>query len=154
MFYLFLASRALSPRHAEFFYEGFFYVLFLFVLWYYAVKKEKLEIQNIKLQKHFIIDFWHAALKRLCIWKLFIVVKKIVGIFHGNWKIRREIWINNKSTKTTRKSQGTDLFLVRIFLIRTEYGDLRSKSYTGKYRPEITPYLDTFHAVRVNSSVA
>ena len=38
--------------------------------------------------------------------------------------------------------------------IRTEYGDLQSKSYfpvfslnMGKYRPEKTPYLDTFHAV-------
>ena len=29
--------------------------------------------------------------------------------------------------------------------IRTEYGDLRS---TGKYGPEITPYLDTFYAVK------
>ena len=35
--------------------------------------------------------------------------------------------------------------------IRTEYGDLQSKSYfpvfspnMGKYRPEKTPYLDTF----------
>ena len=37
--------------------------------------------------------------------------------------------------------------------IRTEYGDLRSKfeysPNTGKHGPEITPYLDNFHAVTV-----
>ena len=34
--------------------------------------------------------------------------------------------------------------------IRTEYGDLNSvpSPNKGKYGPEITPYLDTFHAVR------
>ena len=37
------------------------------------------------------------------------------------------------------KFPNTELFLVRIFLY--------SVLYTGKYRPEITPYLDTFHAV-------
>ena len=38
--------------------------------------------------------------------------------------------------------------------IRIEYGDLRSKANKGvfspnsrKYRPEKTPYLDTFHVV-------
>ena len=30
--------------------------------------------------------------------------------------------------------------------IRTEYGDLFSPN-TGKYGPEVTRYLDTFHAV-------
>ena len=35
------------------------------------------------------------------------------------------------------KCPNTDFFLVRIFLIRTEYG------------PEKTPYMDTFHAVRI-----
>ena len=37
--------------------------------------------------------------------------------------------------------------------IRAEYGDLRSNlrisPNAGKYGPEITPYLDTFHAVYV-----
>ena len=50
------------------------------------------------------------------------------------------------------KCPHTELFLVRIFL----YSDLiwRDTPYlsvfcqnTGKYGPEITPYLDTFHAV-------
>ena len=41
--------------------------------------------------------------------------------------------------------------------IRTEYGDLRSKSpgfspNTGKYGPEITPYLETFHTVKVRQT--
>ena len=37
-----------------------------------------------------------------------------------------------------------------ISFIRTEYGDLLISLFspnTGKYGPEITPYLDTFHAV-------
>ena len=39
-------------------------------------------------------------------------------------------------------------FLYSVFsCTRTEYGDLRSNPNTGKYGPEKTPYLDTFHAV-------
>ena len=34
--------------------------------------------------------------------------------------------------------------------IRTEYGDLLFSLNTGKYRPEITPYLDTFHEAPVH----
>ena len=51
-----------------------------------------------------------------------------------------------------KKCPNTGLFLVRISCIRIEYEDLRDKSpysidpNTGKYGPEITPYLDTFHA--------
>ena len=39
-------------------------------------------------------------------------------------------------------------FLWSVFsCIPTEYGDLVFSANTGKYRPEETPYLDTFHAV-------
>ena len=47
---------------------------------------------------------------------------------------------------------NTELFLVRIFLysvrifLYTPYLSVFSPN-TGKYGPEITPYLDTFHAV-------
>ena len=50
------------------------------------------------------------------------------------------------------KCPNTKLFLVRIFL----YSDLIQRfdeqisifsPNTGKYRPEITPYLNTFHTV-------
>ena len=41
------------------------------------------------------------------------------------------------SLSLREKCPNTDFFLVRISLIRTEYG------------PEKTPYLDTFHAVYV-----
>ena len=34
--------------------------------------------------------------------------------------------------------------------IRTEYGDL---SNTGKYGPEVTLYLDTFHTVYTNGDM-
>ena len=56
------------------------------------------------------------------------------------------------------KCPNTDLFLVRIFL----YSDLiwRDTEYlsafcqnTGKYGPEITPYLDTFHAAIMMKNV-
>ena len=41
------------------------------------------------------------------------------------------------------KCPNTELFLVRIFLYSVRIFGLN----TGKYGPEITPYLDTFHAV-------
>ena len=53
------------------------------------------------------------------------------------------------------KCPNTELFLVRIFphsdRIRrdTEYLSLFSPN-AGKYGPEITPYLGTFHAVRTS----
>ena len=51
------------------------------------------------------------------------------------------------------KYPNTEFFLVRIFphsdWIRrdTKYLSLRIQSECGKYEPEKTPYLDTFHAV-------
>ena len=49
------------------------------------------------------------------------------------------------------KRPNTELFLVRIFCIRIEYGDLLHKfnPNAGKYGPEIIPYLSAFHAVFV-----
>ena len=46
------------------------------------------------------------------------------------------------------KCPNTELFLVRIFL----YLDWICPN-TGKYSPEITPYLDTFHAVTMSSNL-
>ena len=53
------------------------------------------------------------------------------------------------------KCPNTELFLVRIYCIRTEYGEILRYSdtlfvfrpNTGKYGPEITPYLDIFYAM-------
>ena len=42
------------------------------------------------------------------------------------------------------KTQIRSFFWSVYSCIRTEYGDLLN---TGKYGPEKTPYLDTFHAV-------
>ena len=39
------------------------------------------------------------------------------------------------------KCPNMELFLVRIFLYSV------FSPYAGKYEPEITPYLETFHAV-------
>ena len=41
------------------------------------------------------------------------------------------------------KRQNTEFFLVRIILY---YGNTGFSPNTGKYGPEKTPYLDTFHA--------
>ena len=42
-----------------------------------------------------------------------------------------------------KKCPNTELFLVLIFLY------LEYSTNTGKYGPEITPYLDTFYAVQI-----
>ena len=44
------------------------------------------------------------------------------------------------------KCLNTELFLVRIFLY-SDWIQENTDLNTGKYGPEITPYLDTFHAV-------
>ena len=64
------------------------------------------------------------------------------------------MWFLYKTDALREKCpNNTELFLVRIFphseWIRrnTKYLSVFS-SNAGKYKPEITPYLDTFHAVR------
>ena len=52
-------------------------------------------------------------------------------------------------TTPREKCPNTELFLVRIFL----YSDWMFSPNTKKYGPEITPYLDTFHAVIVDRVV-
>ena len=49
------------------------------------------------------------------------------------------------SRHCVKSVQIHSFFLVRIF----PYSGVFS-SITGKYKPEITPYLDTYHAVRFN----
>ena len=51
-------------------------------------------------------------------------------------------------TSLCEKCPNTEFFCFAFSRIQTEYGDLRSPN-TGKYRPEKTPYLDTFHAMNV-----
>ena len=46
-------------------------------------------------------------------------------------------------TALHKKCPNADLFLVLIFLY------LECSTNTGKYGPEITPYLDTFYAVQI-----
>ena len=40
-----------------------------------------------------------------------------------------------------------EVFSGPYFLGRTEYGEIEFSPNVGKYGPEKTPYLDTFHAV-------
>ena len=52
------------------------------------------------------------------------------------------------------KCLNTELFLVRNFLyLNWIQVNLHSQSNTGKYVPEKTPNLDTFHAVLVETTV-
>ena len=55
-------------------------------------------------------------------------------------------WIQLKWNKrTVRSVQIRSIFLSIFSRIRTEYGDLRSK--TGRYVPKKPPYLDIFYVV-------
>ena len=47
------------------------------------------------------------------------------------------------------KCPNMELFLVRIFPYSDSYLSVFSPD-AGKYGPEITPHLDTFHAVVIN----
>ena len=71
-------------------------------------------------------------------------------VFVQNWNFK-----NFKGTRTLcEKCPNKEKFLVRIFLYLdlvqtdTPYLSVFSPN-TGKYGPEITRYLDTFHAVRL-----
>ena len=62
------------------------------------------------------------------------------------------LWIQHLATLHSLKSVQIRSYFWSVFsCIRTEYGDLLRKSLfspnTGKHGPEITLYLDTFHAV-------
>ena len=50
------------------------------------------------------------------------------------------------------KNQSIDLFLVCIFLYSNWIQPEKFSPNTGKYGPEKTPYLDTFHVVKLISS--
>ena len=62
------------------------------------------------------------------------------------------MWIRIMHVSQREKCPNTELFLVRIFLysvrsfLYTPYLSVFSPN-TGKYGPEITPYLHTFHVV-------
>ena len=56
--------------------------------------------------------------------------------------------------KLREECTNAEFFLVRIFRIRSEYGEISSTHYlsvfssnAGKYGPKKTPYMKTFHAV-------
>ena len=55
------------------------------------------------------------------------------------------MWIKIMHVSQREKCPNTELFLVRSFLY-TPYLSVFSPN-TGKYGPEITPYLHTFHVV-------
>ena len=62
------------------------------------------------------------------------------------------LWIQHLATLHSLKSVQMRSYFWSVFsCIRTEYGDLLRKSLfspnAGKHGPEITLYLDTFHAV-------
>ena len=77
---------------------------------------------------------------------------------HLRWRLLLEIkrnidtkWVNLYQ-HYAKSVQIRSYFWSVFSCIRTEYGEIRSRlsPNTGKYGPEITPYLDTFHAVQDN----
>ena len=60
-----------------------------------------------------------------------------------SWKIFNQI---------LRENQSIDFFLVCIFLYSDWIQPEKFSPNTGKYGPEKTPYLDTFHVVKLISS--
>ena len=68
-------------------------------------------------------------------------------------------WSCSKISTLPEKCPNIELFLVLFSCIRTEYGNLQGYFWsvfslnTGKYGPEITLYLDTFHAVLVSGDL-
>ena len=71
--------------------------------------------------------------------------------------MRTTIYINCAKDHCVKSVQIRNYFWFVFSCIRIEYGDLRSKIFnpnTGKYRPEITPYLDTSHAVNVSPALS
>ena len=60
-----------------------------------------------------------------------------------SWKIFNQI---------LRENQSIDFFLVCIFLYSDWMQPEKFSPNTGKYGPEKTPYLDTFHVVKLISS--
>ena len=61
-----------------------------------------------------------------------------------SWKIFNQI---------LRENQSIDFFLVCIFLYSDWIQPEKFSPNTGKYGPEKTPYLDTFHVVKLISSL-
>ena len=56
----------------------------------------------------------------------------------------------NRNQSLREKCPDTEFFWSIFFCIRTEFGDLLQNK--GKYGPEKTPYLDTFHTVNTTKS--
>ena len=76
-------------------------------------------------------DTFHVQNHLLPLFKLFIYATPRIPGFHH-----------------CMKSVQIPSFFWSVFSrIRTEYGDLLFSPNAGKYGPEKTPYLDTFHAV-------
>ena len=72
------------------------------------------------------------------LWKN-VYSKTIFFVFTSSWyKVGTKSQSTWSHKPLRKKCPNTELFLSGLGL------------NTGKYRPEITPYLDTFHAVNIN----
>ena len=95
--------------------------------------------ENTRTRKTLNTDTFHAV----------IVRGKNLQKFRTNFQTLISIcFINSIHRMHCVKSVQIRSYFWSVFsCIRTEYGDLQFSPNTGKYGPEITPYLDTFHAV-------
>ena len=109
--------------------------------------------------------FWYTDTFNKFLFNKFIVlvffsaVNVTVNFFHGSFALdnlfssHHSKWLKIKISNGMReKCQNTELILVPIFRRSTwiwrdtKYLSVFSPN-AGKYGPELTPYLDTFHAV-------
>ena len=124
---------------------------------------------SIDLQQHFIWKFFISYLIRFEI-DLWEPLREKCPYLVFFWSVFSRITSECEKTRTRKnlnadtfhavsillkhtlreECPNTELFLVRIFLrsewIRREYLSVFTPNM-GKYRPEKTPYLDTFHTV-------
>ena len=79
------------------------------------------------------------AFQKLVLITFFLILRPL----HSN----KNFLLFFKTNHRMKSAQTRSYFWSVFSCIRTEYGDSVFSPNTGKYGPEITPHLDTFHAV-------
>ena len=133
--------------HITIIYENNFYNFNITLKYWFIGKIDEITLSgnsmNISMNTHSMND-------------LMLSFFSLIAIFDAASSIFWWLWQQQLSLR--EMCPNTELFLVRIFLysdwIRrdTAYLSVFSPN-TGKYGPEITPHLDTFHAVSLYSNV-
>ena len=86
-------------------------------------------------------------------WEISVFTKGI-GCRSNNWTVLLKIYETNYKKSESSKNQ-----IAAQCVKKSNYGVISGLYFpvfspnTGKYGPEITPYLDTFHAVAINLDI-